>query len=103
MTATYGMQGRLRAQPGRGDELAAILLEAAAALADDGRCLLYVVGRLADDPDTVVVTEAWTERAAHDASLEDPRARAQIATAMPLIAEIGAPVEFVPVGGKGIS
>ena len=54
----YGMHGRIAARPGRGDELAAILLEAAAGLEGNPDCLLYVVSRAADDPDSVWVTEA---------------------------------------------
>jgi len=65
--SAYGMQGRLRAAPGRGRELAALVLEGAGG--GIAGCLLYVVGCPADDPDTVVITEVWTDQAAHDASL----------------------------------
>jgi quinol monooxygenase YgiN len=41
----YGTHGRIVATPGKGDELAAILQEAAADLEADPECLLYVVGR----------------------------------------------------------
>jgi quinol monooxygenase YgiN len=98
----YGMHGRIAAQPGRGDELAAILLEAAAGLGANRDCLLYVVSRAADDPDSVWVTEAWTDRAAHDASLADPGARELIARARPLIASFADRAELRPEGGKGL-
>jgi quinol monooxygenase YgiN len=94
------MHGRFRAQPGRGDELAAILLEAAESLRANDACLLYVVGR--EDADTIWVTEAWTDRAAHDASLDAPGAKEQIARAMPLIEGIDSRAEFTPLGGKGV-
>lgn len=94
------MHGRFRAQPGRGDELAAILLEAAESLRANDACLLYVVGR--EDADTIWVTEAWTDRAAHDASLDVPGAKEQIARAMPLIERIDSRAEFTPLGGKGV-
>jgi quinol monooxygenase YgiN len=94
------MHGRFRAQPGRGEALTAILLEAAESMRANDACLLYVVSR--EDVDSIWVTEAWTDREAHAASLDVPGAREQIARAMPLIAAIEQRVEFEPVGGKGL-
>jgi quinol monooxygenase YgiN len=96
----FGMHGCFKAQPGRGDELAAILLEAAESMRANDACLLYVVSR--EDPDTIWVTEAWTDREAHDASLDAPGAKDQIARAMPLIAGIDGRAEYEPLGGKGV-
>jgi quinol monooxygenase YgiN len=48
------------------------------------------------------VTEAWTNRAAHAASLEDPAARELIARARPIIASFADRAEFRPEGGKGL-
>jgi quinol monooxygenase YgiN len=45
----------------------------------------------------ILVTEAWSDRAAHDASLETDQARALIAQAMPLI-EGSQAVEIAPAG-----
>jgi quinol monooxygenase YgiN len=98
----YGMHGRIVAKPGRGDELAAILLEAAAGLEANPDCLLYVVSRSADDADSVWVTEAWRDRAAHGASLEDPAARELIGRARPIIASFADRAELRPQGGKGL-
>jgi quinol monooxygenase YgiN len=98
----YGMHGRIVARPGHGDELAAILLEAAAGLEANPECLLYVVARAADDPESVWVTEAWTSRAAHAASLEDEGARELIARARPIIASFEDRAELRPEGGKGL-
>jgi len=98
----YGMHGRIVAHPGHGDELTAILREAAAGLEANPGCLLYVVSRAADDADSVWVTEAWTNRAAHAASLEDPAARELIARARPIIASFADRAEFRPEGGKGL-
>ena len=99
---SFGMHGRLVAQPGQGDQLDGMLLEAAAALEANDQCLLYVVSRSLADPDSIWVTEAWTGRAAHAASLEDQAARALIERARPLIAEFADRAEFRPEGGKGI-
>jgi quinol monooxygenase YgiN len=103
MPASFGMHGRIVAQPGKGDQLAGMLLEAARGLEPNPDCLLYVVGRSLDDPDSVWVTEAWTDRAAHDASLEDEAARALIGRARPLIASFADRAEFRVEGGKGVS
>jgi len=102
MESLFGLHGSFLAHPGRGDELAAILVEAADAARSDHSCRLYVVHRSVDDPDRVWVTEAWTDRAAHAAALEDPDTRAMIARAMPLIAGMGDSVELRTVGGKGV-
>lgn len=103
MTELFGLHGRLLAHPGKGHELEAILLEAAEALEADDDCLLYVVSRQSDDPDALWVTEAWTSREAHRASLEDEATRAMIHRAMPLIAQLPErTIELRPVGGKGL-
>jgi quinol monooxygenase YgiN len=96
------MHGRIVAQPGQGDRLAEMLLEAAKGVEPNPDCLLYVVSRSLDDPDSVWVTEAWADRAAHDASLQDEAAKALIERARPLIADFADRAEFRPEGGKGL-
>jgi quinol monooxygenase YgiN len=97
----FGMHGYFKAQPGKGGELAAILLEAAEALRTNESCLLYVVSR-GEDEDTIWVSEAWTDRDAHDASLRAPGVPETIARARPLIAGMDGRAEFTPLGGKGV-
>jgi quinol monooxygenase YgiN len=94
------MHGAFTAQPGKGDELAEILLAAADALRADDDCLLYVVSR--EGGDTIWVTEVWTDREAHDASLRAPGVPEMIARARPLIAGMEGRAEFEPLGGKGL-
>jgi quinol monooxygenase YgiN len=99
----FGLHGRLLAAPGKGDELESILLEAAEVLEAVDDCLLYVVSRQPDTPEAVWVTEAWTSREAHRASLEDEETRAMIQRAMPLIAVVPERgIELRPAGGKGL-
>ena len=98
----FGMHGAFKAQPGKGEELARILLEAAEGLGGDEKCLLYVVSRDLSEPDTIWVTEAWTDREAHDASLRAPGTPEMIARARPLIAGMKGRAEFEPLGGKGV-
>ena len=95
------MHGYFKAQPGQGEALAAILLEAADALRADDSCLLYVVSR-GEDADMIWVSEAWTDREAHDASLRAPGVPETIARARPLIAGMDGRAEFTPLGGKGV-
>jgi quinol monooxygenase YgiN len=60
-----------------------------------------VLSRELHDPAAIWVTEAWTDRDAHAASLDNPAAKDQIARAMPLIDGIADRAEFAPIGGKG--
>ena len=98
----YGLVGSFRAQPGQGDAVAELLLQAAEALGANPDCELYVVSRSPDDADSIWVTEVWTSADAHRASLEDPRVRELIAQARPLIAGLGERFELAPAGGKGL-
>ena len=95
------MHGYFKAQPGQGPALAEILLEAAEGLRANADCLLYVVSR-GEDEDTIWVSEAWTDREAHDASLHAPGVPEMIARARPLIAGMDGRAEFTPFGGKGV-
>jgi quinol monooxygenase YgiN len=101
MTTYVGYHSQFTAQPGRADELQEIVLAAAEGLRSNDKCLLYVVSRSPDDPNVVWVTEAWTTREAHDASLRDEAVKAAVQRAMPLIAGI-ARTELAVAGGKGI-
>lgn len=81
---TFANVGRLGTQPGKRDELVAALIAPSDELAAAG-CLLYEVGVAEDDPDAVFVSELWTSKDAHRASLELPGVRAAIASARPLL------------------
>jgi quinol monooxygenase YgiN len=98
----FGLVGCFRAQPGQGDGLADLLVRAAERLGANPDCELYVISRSPDDPEAVWVTEVWTCREAHHASLEDQRVRELITQARPLIAGLGERFELVPLGGKGL-
>jgi quinol monooxygenase YgiN len=102
LSEPYGLHVRFTAKPGEGDALAAILLEAAEGVRRLDACRLYLVSRSPDDGDVVFVTEAWTDREAHDASLQDEGARALIGRAMPLLAGAPEATALAPAGGKGL-
>ena len=101
--AQYGYVGKLAAKDGKGDELAAILLEAANLMSSTPGCLVYLVSKDAKNPDLIWVTEVWTTKDAHDASLQAEAVRALIARAMPLLDGGPEPgLELDVVGGHGI-
>ena len=97
----FSMYAKFQAQPGARDSLVEILLEAAAGAGADPDCELYVVNVSEKEPEAVWVTEVWSSKAAHDASLQDEATRAMIQRAMPLIAGVES-IPLRPVGGKGI-
>jgi quinol monooxygenase YgiN len=69
------MIGRLMtmtAHPGKGDELAAVLLSVAQRLRGFPGCEIYLISQDAADPDTVHVTEVWRDDASAQAALADP-------------------------------
>lgn len=101
MSERVGRYAKAVAQPGRGDALAAALLEAAEQLSGVAGCELYVVNRTPDDGDVIWVTEVWSSRADLDASLEGDEVRARIAEVRPLIAEMEL-IEVLPVAGVGL-
>ncbi|MFJ4434806.1 putative quinol monooxygenase [Streptomyces sp. NPDC088923] len=72
MTTPTGPVGRLMkftALPGRGADLAELLLRVAEALDGFPGCLLYTIGRDERRPDEVHVTEVWRTAADADAAL----------------------------------
>lgn len=92
--------GKMIAHAGRGEELAERLLTAAGELADDPGCLLYMVNRQKDAPDTIWVTEVWRSQADLDAVLARIRGSEDAATTLQLVASAEM-VELDPLGGKG--
>ncbi len=102
MLTYYGLHGQFIAADGARDDLVAILLEAAESLRRNPNCLLYVIHVAEDDPNAIWVTEAWTDKQAHDDSLKPDEVRAVIARARPLIAGFGERREFHTLGGVGL-
>ncbi|TBL78571.1 putative quinol monooxygenase [Paenibacillus thalictri] len=96
----FGMYAKFTAKPGRRDELAGILLEAAAAAQHVEECELYIVNISDTEPDVLWVTELWSSFEAHEASLSLEETKTAIQRAMPLIAGVEA-TKLKPIGGKG--
>ena len=99
-----GRYVKFTAQPGRGDEVAQLLLRATDSLRDVPGCELYVINRSRSEPDVVWVTELWLSQEALDASLEQLKTdegKAQIAEVVALLAQPPELTELVPLGGVG--
>jgi quinol monooxygenase YgiN len=92
--------GKATAKPGKGGELAEILLAAAAELEDDPGCRLYLINRQTGAPDVIWVTELWRSQADLDASRERIRGSSSVAAAMALVDDWQM-VELDLLGGKG--
>jgi len=96
----YGLIGRMKALPGQRDALLDILLQGTAEMPG---CLSYVIGKDPADPDAIWITEVWSDRESHAASIQLPAVREAIAQARPLIAGFDNRHETEPVGGLGIA
>lgn len=99
-----GRYVKFTAQPGRGGELATLLLRAADSLRDVAGCELYVINRAKADPDVVWVTELWLDQESLDASLEQLQTeagRAQIAEVTALLAGPPERTDLEPIEGVG--
>ncbi len=96
----YGLIGKIKVVPGQRDALIAILVNGVSGMPG---CISYIVAQDAADPDAIWVTEVWTSKDSHRASLSLPSVQQAIAKGRPLIAGFGERFETVPVGGQGIA
>lgn len=101
MKATYGFRATMKAQPGKGDALTRLLLDATrdGGPASNPACVFFVVSRSASDADVVHVTEGWTTKEAHAENFAREASRAFTASLGPLVAT-AAYGDDTPVGGK---
>jgi quinol monooxygenase YgiN len=100
----YGRSGALNAKPGKADELASILLEAADLVSTAKGCRLYIVSMDVNDENTIWVVEVWDSKEDHANSLQKEGVRELISKAIPLID--GQPkggMELDVLGGWGLS
>jgi len=101
--SAYGCYVTFTTQPGQRDTLVSHLLTAAAGTESVAECLLYIINTSTADPNSVWVTELWTSKEAHDASLTTEAAQALIKQVVPLLAKPPEQINVLPVGGKGFS
>ena len=96
----YGLIGKFRSVAGKRDELIAIMKSGSVKMPG---CLSYVIAKDPADADVLWITEVWTDKDSHAASLKLPSVQAAIARARPIIAGFGHRFETAPVGGVGLA
>ncbi len=99
----YGLFGNLKAQIGKGDELATILVAASSLVSTAKGCHIYLVSRDSQDDTLIWINEVWETKEDHDNSLQVPGVRQLINQALPLLAgqpEKGLVLQVL--GGKGL-
>jgi quinol monooxygenase YgiN len=100
--AAVGRYVRMVARPGLGEQLLERMLAVADELRETPGCLLYVINRAPDSPETVWVTELWRSQEDIDAALASEGAQ----RAMPGVLELAdrdrtERIDVTPVGGVG--
>ena len=99
----YLLHGKLTAKAGHREELANILIDASKLVSTAKGCKVYVIGKDANDPISVYVTEIWDSKEDHDNSLKVEGVRELIMKAMPILdgqPQKGQELEIL--GGVGI-
>ena len=92
---TWGLLGRMKAQPGKRDELIAVLQDSSR---DVPGKLVYLIQLELGDPDAFWINEIWESKAAYDACLTRPQVLQGMELARTLIAGIEHRTETRPVG-----
>ena len=92
----YGLIGKMKAVPGKRGELIAALSVGTGKMPGN---IAYIIAEDVADPDGIWITEIWTDKAAHAASLKLPEVQQAIKIGRPLIAGFEAQHEVKPVAG----
>ncbi|MGE4428644.1 MAG: putative quinol monooxygenase, partial [Solirubrobacteraceae bacterium] len=89
------------AQPGKGDELRARMLEVAEGMRNVTGCEMYVVSAVDGEPDALGVTERWSSAGAAAASLEAADGEGSVAAVTALLDPDRPPLrhDLTPLGG----
>ncbi|MFE2752274.1 putative quinol monooxygenase [Actinosynnema sp. NPDC059335] len=98
MTVGHGFAATMTAQPGKGDEVLELMLDAPSLPHDD--CVVFLVSRSASNPDVLHVIEGWTTPEAHAAVFASEPAQVFVAALRPLLVGESEYTDLVPVGGK---
>jgi quinol monooxygenase YgiN len=84
--ARFGQHTRIRARPGKRDELLAKFVEAADMQHDNPACELTLVSASPDDPDVVFLTEVWKSADDHERARTSPEVQ-EWAAGMPSLVD----------------
>jgi quinol monooxygenase YgiN len=91
----FGVCGKMTTQPGRRDEVADLLREGVRAGGDESGLIAYSVIASLDEPDTIWLTELWTDKAAHDTTTRSEPVRKVTQQVLALLTES-------PIGSHGL-
>jgi quinol monooxygenase YgiN len=94
----FAQHSRLRARPGKRNELIAKFLEIPDMQADNPACELTIVSSSPEEDDVVFLTEVWTSAQAHENARESPEVQAWAAEMPSLVA---GPPESTPLVIEG--
>ncbi|MCH5585769.1 antibiotic biosynthesis monooxygenase [Shimazuella sp. AN120528] len=98
----FGQYVKFITHEGKRDELAQNLLQVAENMHMVEGCNLYVINLSTEDENTLWVTEIWSNKEAHQASLSLEGSKEYIAASLPLIKQVDK-VELKPLGGFGLN
>jgi quinol monooxygenase YgiN len=101
--ARFAQHARIRARPGKRDELVAKFLEIPVMQADNPACEVTLVSTSPDQDDIVFLTEVWTSAEEHERARQSPEVQAWAAD-MPQL--VNGPPDITPLaveGGKGLA
>jgi quinol monooxygenase YgiN len=99
----FAQHSRIRARPGKRDELLAKFLEIPVMQADNPACELTIISSTPEADDVVFLTEVWTSAEEHERARQSPEVQAWAAE-MPSL--VDGPPQVTPLvieGGKGIA
>jgi len=91
----YGLLGKMRAKPGKRDELIAALKASSGGL--PGK-LVYLFQLEQDDPDAFWINKVWADKSDYEACLTNPQVVAGMTVIRPLLADTEVRVETIPLG-----
>jgi quinol monooxygenase YgiN len=100
--ARFAQHSRIRARPGKRDDLVAKFMEVSVIQRDNPACELSLVSTSPEDDLSVFLTEVWTSAEDHERARQSPEVEAWSAD-MPSL--VDGPPETTPleiVGGKGL-
>lgn len=100
MTVGHGFHATMTAQPGKREEVLAMLGVAPSLPHPD--CAVFLFGISAEDDDTVYVTEGWTGPEEHRRFRDSAEAQDFITRLQPLLTGESRYVAELPVGGKAV-
>lgn len=95
----YGLITKINTIQGKRDELIVVLLDGTANMPG---CLSYVIAKDASENDAIWISEVWSSKESHEASLSLPSVKESMAKGRPFIAGFARTAVTIPVGGFGL-